>query len=143
MSRPYFPRGKENRNFQNLKMVGETKKRSKGTKEECQICGKAISNLKSHMYVHTKERPFKCADCGEGFKRQSELTRHLKTHTNKRPFKCEQCEKTYTFKFNLNRHVQTEHSGAKYLDTTVPLLMHQNETKNKTSQEREDLQRLF
>ena len=103
MSPPYFPRGKENRNFQNLKMVGETKKK-------CQICGKGVKDLKRHMNVHSKERPFKCEDCGEGFTRKPTLTRHLQTHTNERPSKCEQCDYVTTFSHNLKRHIKTKHS---------------------------------
>ena len=134
MSPPYFPRGKENRNFQNLKMVGETKKKcqicGKGVKDlkrhmnvhskerpfKCEHCGtkcKTKQNLQSHMDVHSKEKPFKCEDCGEGFTRKPTLTRHLQTHTNERPSKCEQCDYVTTFSHNLKRHIKTKHFETK------------------------------
>ena len=134
MSPPYFPRGKENRNFQNLKMVGETKKKcqicGKGVKDlkrhmnvhskerpfKCEDCGtkcKTKQNLQSHMDVHSKERPFKCEDCGEGFTRKPTLTRHLQTHTNERPSKCEQCDYVTAFSHNLKRHIKTKHFETK------------------------------
>ena len=43
-------------------------------KQECQICGKVVRDLKDHMKVHNDKKTFHCEYCEKTFKRKRELT---------------------------------------------------------------------
>ncbi|XP_039383529.1 zinc finger protein 850-like [Mauremys reevesii] len=67
------------------------------------------SGLK-HQRNHSKEKPYKCIDCGKSFKCQSELTRHRRVHTGERPYECTKCNKSYSQKYHLLQHLRI-HTG--------------------------------
>jgi KRAB domain-containing zinc finger protein len=50
---------------------------------DCKLCKKTFSetaSLRKHVYfVHSKERPFKCQNCGNGFKRNDDLKKHMRS----------------------------------------------------------------
>ena len=83
-----------------------------GSKSECQVCGKVVGNLVSHMKIHSESTPFNCELCGKGFKHSSALTRHIQTHTGLAPFKCEVCGKGFNDSGDLTKHIRT-HTGSK------------------------------
>ena len=110
----------------------------------CSVCQKAFRlarNLKSHMLVHTGERPYTCQDCGGRYKTSTQLKLHIRTvhagekshicnvcgkmfsqsvglkahmpiHTGERPYHCETCGKTFAQKGSLAVH-QRIHSSEK------------------------------
>ncbi|XP_014249964.1 zinc finger protein 567-like [Cimex lectularius] len=61
----------------------------------CDVCGKSFSlpsSLRTHMVVHSDEKPFTCEVCGKSFKLKGRLQLHKKNHENIRPYACSICE---------------------------------------------------
>lgn len=81
----------------------------------CEVCGirmSELANLKTHMRIHTGERPFSCTfeSCDRRFVSSSELTIHMRRHLGEKPYTCDQCPAAFVSKDYLNKHTMTKHS---------------------------------
>jgi len=112
--------------------------------ENCNKICKRKADLKKHMIVHSKERPYQCnykncnktfkynnvlqrhiaihkrpyqcKNCGKTFKHQDKLHNHIIIHINKKSYLCDykNCNKTYLTKSALNAHIHTVHENIRY-----------------------------
>ncbi|XP_055296408.1 zinc finger protein 595-like [Sitodiplosis mosellana] len=76
----------------------------------CTVCGKylATNSLQSHMYIHTKQKPFKCPHqgCRKSFRSKSSISEHMRSHTGEKPFKCtvDGCDQRFSYAVDFRRH---------------------------------------
>ncbi|XP_005040195.1 PREDICTED: zinc finger protein 286A-like [Ficedula albicollis] len=88
---------------------------------KCPECGKGFKGhcrLLTHLQVHTREKVFLCAECGKSFSRKANLVVHQRVHSGERPHKCKECEKTFSRASSLLAHHKT-HLKKKSFSCTV------------------------
>ncbi|XP_062815118.1 PR domain zinc finger protein 12 [Anolis carolinensis] len=85
----------------------------------CVICHRGFnsrSNLRSHMRIHTLDKPFVCRFCNRRFSQSSTLRNHVRLHTGERPYKCQVCQSAYSQLAGLRAHQKSArhrpHGGA-------------------------------
>merc|ERR1711981_439721 len=78
--------------------------------------GKAFyraDELKRHMRVHTKEKPFPCPHCDRHFARSDHVRTHVRIHTGEKPYKCNHCPKSFARSDERLRHHKVHEKRAK------------------------------
>lgn len=60
-----------------------------------------------HRYIHSKEKPFKCIECGKGFCQSRTLAVHKILHMEESPHKCPVCNRSFNQRSNLKTHLLT------------------------------------
>ncbi|KAM6276220.1 uncharacterized protein M6G45_001297 [Spheniscus humboldti] len=84
----------------------------------CAQCGKGFrqkQSLITHERIHTGEKTLQVRDCGKSFSPAANLLTHRRVHTGERPFPCAQCGKSFSQKANLLAHQRIHAAGEKAL----------------------------
>ncbi|XP_026548402.1 zinc finger protein with KRAB and SCAN domains 7-like, partial [Notechis scutatus] len=79
---------------------------------ECGKCFRTNGHLTSHERIHIGEKLYKCMQCGETFPCTNELTVHKRRHMGEKPYKCMECGKTFAQSSGLSCHKKI-HTGDK------------------------------
>ena len=91
---------------------------SEKTTHQCKVCQRTFnrrSTLRTHMRVHSTDRPFKCPQCEKTFKDKQTLKGHVNViHLKKAMYKeqCKVCGLKIKDKMKLEVHMK-RHNGIK------------------------------
>ena len=79
----------------------EGKKRKRQIVEyNCEICKHTFAS-KSHILVHTKDKPHQCLECEQQFSLIGNLKRHLRIHNGEKNYFCLECPAKFAYSDSL------------------------------------------
>ena len=94
-----------------------------GDQEMCDVCNKMVTNLSAHKRVHTDKR-YICPTCAKVFNRADNLRVHQRIHSGERPFSCAICGEKFRLKCLLKSHMK-HHKRNTAQDTTIVYKVHE------------------
>ncbi|XP_056676368.1 zinc finger protein 184-like isoform X3 [Monodelphis domestica] len=119
-------RGKECNELTKWRKTGRAKlyshRQSRERRYKCNECGKAFQEkgaLKTRYRIHTGEKPFKYRECGKAFSRSTSLTLHQRSHTGEKPYECNECGKAFWSSSHLSGHRRSSHEGIRLHECSV------------------------
>ena len=73
---------------------------------QCNLAFNERSNLKVHIRIHTKDKPYECKFCNKKFSVIGNRNDHQRRHEGTRPFTCPipGCEKAFYRRYQLTAH---------------------------------------
>uniref|UniRef100_A0A8D8IDH3 Zinc finger protein 317 n=2 Tax=Culex pipiens TaxID=7175 RepID=A0A8D8IDH3_CULPI len=72
--------------------------------KQCELCGKTVLDLKSHINSHYKNKPEACDFCSKRFTNRNQLLTHRNKHTRERKYPCSYCGAVYDSWMGKNYH---------------------------------------
>ena len=71
-----------------------------------------LPNLLEDDLIMREDKAFKCRLCFKKFTRMSGLRTHVRMHTGQRPFKCQECSFAFTTSRALKMHMRIHTGGS-------------------------------
>jgi hypothetical protein len=81
-------------------------------KRKKKLTAQQVAALKRSSVGKAKAKKHPCSSCEMRFERPSNLKTHNYTHTGEKPFVCQSCGRGFTTKSNMRRHARVVHPDA-------------------------------